>query len=100
MNWQKYNTVGWQGREDYICLNTKAIYIPNYTLLKLLKDIDRVDIWYDGEENAIELRPNPEGIKICRFKKQAHLGTSLARIMPKGWYVWKNGLIFILSKTK
>ncbi len=102
MSWKKYNTQGWQGREDYIKLNSKAIYIPNFTLLNLLKEIDFVDLWYDKEKQAISLKENKEGLKIAKFKRQAHIGTSLSRSMPKGWYTFqengKDGIIFVLKK--
>lgn len=108
MNWTKYNTEGWQGRKDYITVNTRAIYVPNYSLRKIFDKVAYLDIYYDKDKKAILLRVNTDGtgLKLAKFKASAHMGTSLARVMPIGWYIYDEDKstdtdkVFILSKEK
>jgi hypothetical protein len=106
MAWEKYNKKGWQGRKDYIKLSARIIYISSYTLRDVLNDIEYVDIWYDIKANAISLRPTKGGFKIIKFKNQAHINISLAKVMPIGWYIYDkeqmagNDIIFVLGKKE
>lgn len=99
MSFEKYNNPGWQGREDYIKLNTKAIYIPQYTMNKLVRNIKKVSIYYDKEAKAIKLVADQQGLNLT-FRKsgEGYIGTSLSRVMDIGWYVWKEGLVFVFDK--
>lgn len=115
MTWKRYDVPGWHGRKDYIKLNTKAIYVPQWTLINLFKNVRYVQIWYDADEKAISLRPMTQeaydlninqGVAIANYKKHGNIGTSLARVIPRGWYIHSDKSvsgkdeIFVLGKEE
>lgn len=80
----------------------KSIAIPERTYEKFFKGFSQMNFYLDIESKMIKFEniEKPDGWKISKSGRTGArtISISLASKIPKGFYIWKEDLVFELEK--